>query len=290
MATAHVSGVGLAASRATTDRFAPENCLTGLNLLVAFLALAVAGIMGVFQALEYNKVELYGTVAPVVKGYYHGLALHGVLNVLVFTTFYVMGWLTFVGVRAFDRPLASRRLGWVTFGLMMFGLLMAAVPLLMNNATVMFTFYPPLKADALFYIGLTIVVAGTWLLFINMILTYRSWRAEHPTERTPLAGFMTLITLAMWTISTVGVASEMLFLLIPWSLGLVPGTDPILARTLFWFTGHPIVYFWLLPAYISWYNFIPKQAGGKLFSDPMARASGSSCSSFSRCQSVCTIR
>ena len=50
-------------------------------------------------------------------------------------------------------------------------------------------------------------------------------------------------------------------------------TDPLLARTLFWFTGHPIVYFWLLPAYISWYMLVPRQAGGKLFSDPMARAS-----------------
>ena len=44
-----------------------------------------------------------------------------------------------------------------------------------------------------------------------------------------------------------------------------------MARVLFWFTGHPIVYFWLLPAYISWYVFVPKQAGGRLYSDPLAR-------------------
>ena len=30
---------------------------------------------------------------------------------------------------------------------------------------------------------------------------------------------------------------------------------------------------WLLPAYISWYTLVPRQAGGRLFSDPMARAS-----------------
>jgi cytochrome c oxidase subunit 1 len=77
----------------------------------------------------------------------------------------------------------------------------------------------------------------------------------------------------MWTIASFGIAAEMLFLLIPWSLGLTNGTDPLVARTLFWFTGHPIVYFWLLPAYVSWYTMIPKQAGGKLFSDPMGRIS-----------------
>lgn len=273
MATARAAGARVVTERTAVDRFATENRLTGLNLIVAFAALAVGGLMGVFQALEYNGINLYPYMTPVVRGYYHGLALHGVLNVLVFTTFYIIGWLTFIATHAFDRPLASRRLGWVTFWVMLGGLLIAAVPLLMNNATVLFTFYPPLKADALFYIGLTLVVVGTWLLLVNLVLTYRQWRAANPNTRTPLAAFMSMITMTMWTICTFGVAVEMLVLLIPWSLGLVEGTDPLLARTLFWFTGHPIVYFWLLPAYISWYNLVPRQAGGKLFSDPMARVS-----------------
>jgi cytochrome c oxidase subunit I len=273
MATTNVSGMKLARTRAEVGRFSTEYRLAGLNILIAFIAFAVAGLMGVMQALEYNKVNLYPSVTPVVRSYYHGLALHGVLNVLVFTTFYIVGWLTFIAARAFNRPLASKRLCWATFWVMTIGLLTAAIPLILNNATVLFTFYPPLKADPLFYIGLTLVVVGTWLLLVNLVLTYRTWRAEHPTERTPLPAFMALITMAMWTISTIGIAAEMLFLLIPWSLGLVQGTDPLLARTLFWFTGHPIVYFWLLPAYIAWYTIVPKHAGGKLFSDPMARVS-----------------
>jgi cytochrome c oxidase subunit 1 len=84
---------------------------------------------------------------------------------------------------------------------------------------------------------------------------------------------MSLVTMAMWTLASVGLAASMLLMLIPWSLGLVAGTDPLLARTLFWLTGHPIVYFWLLPAYVSWYTLVPRQAGGRLFSDPMARGS-----------------
>ena len=80
-----------------------------------------------------------------------------------------------------------------------------------------------------------------------------------------------MVAAELGLLASLGIAAEMLFLLIPWSLGWVKGTDPLLGRTLFWFTGHPIVYFWLLPAYVSWYGMLPKQAGGKLFSDPLAR-------------------
>lgn len=261
-----------AVSEEAADRFATEKRIAGLNLLVAFIALALGGLMGVFQVLEYNGIDLYPALRPILPGgYYQGLTLHGVLNVLVFTTFYIIGFLTFITAKAFDKPLASRGLQWFTFGLMTVGLLMAAVPILLNRATVMFTFYPPLKADGFYYLGLTLVVVGTYFLLVNQAITYRAWRKANQTARIPLPAFMAIVTMTMWVISTLGIASEMLFLLIPWAFGLVQGTDVILARTLFWFTGHPIVYFWLLPAYISWYTMMPRQAGGKLFSEPMAR-------------------
>ncbi len=75
----------------------------------------------------------------------------------------------------------------------------------------------------------------------------------------------------LWLLATIGVASEMLFQLIPWSLGLKERVDPLLARTLFWYFGHPLVYFWILPAYTIWYTVLPREAGGKLFSDPLGR-------------------
>ena len=58
-------------------------------------------------------------------------------------------------------------------------------------------------------------------------------------------------TVIVWLLATAGVAAEMLFLLIPWSLGLTATVDPELARMLFWWFGHPLVYFWLLPAYVD---------------------------------------
>jgi cytochrome c oxidase subunit 1 len=251
--------------------FAPERRLAGANVAVALVALFGGVTLGLFQALEHAGLNLYPWLQPALRSYYQGLTLHGVLNVLVFTTFFICGFVPLVSAWALGRPLASRPLAWVTFGLMLGGLVLAAVPLLGNAATVMFTFYPPLRAHWAFYVGLTLVVVGTWLVTLNLALSVRAWRAAHPAARTPLAAFMGLATFTMWTIASAGLAAEMLTMLIPWSLGLLGGTDPLLARVLFWFTGHPIVYFWLLPAYISWYTLVPRQAGGQLFSDPLAR-------------------
>jgi cytochrome c oxidase subunit 1 len=249
-----------------------ENRLTAAFLIVALVALFGGAVTGLLQGLSTGGIE----VPPhptFIRSYYHSVSLHGVLNVLVWTTFFIAGFLTFITVRALGVPLASVGLGWLTFWLMTAGLVLAAIPLVGNAATVMFTFYPPLRAHWAFYVGLTLVVVGTWLVTLNLALTQRAWRRAHPEQRTPLAGFMALTTMAMWTLASAGLAAEMLFMLIPWSLGWIEGTDALLARSLFWFTGHPIVYFWLLPAYLSWYTLVPRQAGGKLFSDPLARAS-----------------
>src|SRR5207245_2745956 len=152
-----------------------------------------------------------------------------------------------------DGLLDLYELAWMTYGLMTGGLVLAAIPLLGNAATVMFTFYPPLQAHWAFYVGLTLVVAGTWLVTLPLVLTYRTCRAQHPGERTPLAAFMTLITFAMWSIASLGLAAEMLLMLIPWSLGWQRGIDLVLARTLCWVTGVPCVYLLLFRAYVSVY-------------------------------------
>jgi cytochrome c oxidase subunit 1 len=104
-----------------------------------------------------------------------------------------------------------------------------------------------------------------------MILSWREARRRNGEAPVSLAMHATTANAILWLFCTLGLAAEMLFLLIPWSLGWVATVDPLLARILFWFTGHPLVYFWILPAYTLWYTVLPKEAGGKLFSDPLGR-------------------
>ena len=244
----------------------------GAHLFVAIVALSVGSLFGPLQAFEWSGLDLYGLLEPIGLGdYYKGLTIHGVLNALVWTTFFITGFLTIVMIKGLGRPLRYPKLNRIGFWTMVVGLVMAAIPILMGAATVLYTFYPPLEASWAFYLGLTLVVVGSWIEGYGFYLTMAEWRRDNPGTRSPFIVLAALITMVMWQLATLGVAVEILTMLLPAALGITSGTDPELGRTFFWFTGHPLVYFWLLPAYLSWYGMLPKQAGGKLFSDSLAR-------------------
>jgi cytochrome c oxidase subunit 1 len=246
----------------------PSRRLALANFWIAISAFTVASAMALMQALSRANLDLPWRSA---KMYYLSVTAHGVLMAIVFTTFFIMG-LGYVFVeRSLDRPIAMRRFAWGSFWVALLGTLLAVWAILWGKATVLYTFYPPLKAHPLFYIGTTLVVVGSWGWCWVIARTYVLWRRENPGARTPLPVHGILATVIIWVLATVAVAAEMLLLLIPWSLGIVEKVDPILARMLFWWFGHPLVYFWLLPAYVVWYTMTPNVAGGRLFSDPLAR-------------------
>lgn len=67
--------------------------------------------------------------------------------------------------------------------------------------------------------------------------------------------------------ATAFVAAEVLFMIIPWSLGWVDTINVLLARTLFWGFGHTAVNIWYLTAVSAWYVIVSKIIGGKRWSD-----------------------
>lgn len=269
-----VSGISAAAPKPvplTEKDLKLVDNLTGWNVGIGIGALTLGLFLGVLQGLEHAGFDFYAHLQPVIKSYYQGLSIHGVLNALVWTTFFICGFFTFAFVRSLNRPLRYPLVNQIALVVMTVGLLMAAYPLLSNMATVLYTFYPPLMAHWAYYLGLTLVVVGSWTVGWGFYFTYWAWRKENPGVNTPFLALAILITMVLWQLCTLGVAAEILGMLLPWSLGWLGGVDPLLGRTLFWFFGHPLVYFWLLPAYISWYGMLPAQTNGKMFSEPLAR-------------------
>ena len=93
----------------------------------------------------------------------------------------------------------------------------------------------------------------------------------NPGVSIPLAMFGNVAGAYLWAWTSVGAAVEILVLILPASLGLTDTINAGLARVLFSWTLHAIVYFWLFPAYIAFYTLVPQAIGGRLYSDTMAR-------------------
>lgn len=238
-------------------------------IIVSFIAVFLGAVAGLLQIMQRSG----WLVLPGWLNYYQLLTAHGVLLALIFTTFFIIGYL-FSGVaRTLDGKLtsAARANGWIGFYLMVIGTIIATITILTNDATVLYTFYAPMKASPWFYIGLALVVVGSWFGGFGIFAAYISWRKDHKNQSSPMFAFMAVATMILWLHASLFVAIEVVFQLIPWSFGLVDRINVSLSRTLFWYFGHALVYFWLLPAYIYWYVNIPQIVGGKIFSNSLPR-------------------
>jgi cytochrome c oxidase subunit 1 len=244
-----------------------KHTLAGSHIGVGIAAFGVASIMGALQGLSIADINFPLRSESL---YYVAVTAHGVLMALVFPIFFIMG-LGYVFAQESLGRIAGRGIAWAAFWVAAAGSVMAAITILRGQSTVLYTFYPPLQAHPLFYVGATLLVVGSWIWGGVMIVSYRSWRREHPGVPVPLSMHGMLATVIIWYLATSGLAVEVVGMLIPWSFGMVDKIDPMLARIFFWWFGHPLVYFLLLPAYVLWYYVLPQVAGGRLFSDPLAR-------------------
>jgi len=248
---------------------AAERRVIRWTIYVGFIALAAGISHGLAQALSYAHINIL-PYFPFLRSYYQGLTAHGVANAIIFTFAFSNGFLPLMLSRGLSRPL-HRSLLWTSFALLVAGNVLIVFAITTNRASVLYTSYAPLQAHWTYYVGLVLVVLSTWAAALNMLLVLRGWRRDNAGARIPLLAYISFLSYVMWFLASLPIATEFLGFLIPWTIGLEPLTDPLLDRTLFWFTGHAIVYAWLLPAYVSWYALIPRQAGGKLISDSLTR-------------------
>jgi cytochrome c oxidase subunit I len=247
-------------------RNAERLCLA--HFWVAFAAFLAAAVLGNFQMWVRSPLGA-GIGTPGL--YFASVTAHGVSMAYVLTIFFIMGFGYFVAVTALDRPLPGRGWAWAAYWMALVGVVMAVIPIVMGRASVLYTFYPPLTGSPWFYIGLVLVVAGSWIWCVLMIVAMREWKRENPGQPVPLAMFGTVANAFLWLWTTAGMAAELVFQVIPAALGYTQTVDAGLSRTLFSWTLHAIVYFWLIPAYIAFYTIAPRAAGGRLYSDMMGR-------------------
>jgi cytochrome c oxidase subunit I len=235
---------------------------------VAFVAFAAAIVLGEWQM--YARSPLAAWIDN-PEHYYRSVTAHGTVMAYVLPTLVAMGFGYAISELALKRPLVGMRWAWGGFWLVIVGTVMASIPMALGRASVLYTFYPPMIASPLYYIGVVLVVVGSWIWVALMSVNLRAWRRENPGATVPLAMFGNVAGAYLWAWTSVGAALEILLLILPVALGIKDTIDAGLARVFFSWTLHAIVYFWLMPTYIAFYAIVPRAIGGRLYSDTMGR-------------------
>jgi cytochrome c oxidase subunit 1 len=209
------------------------------------VAFGAAILLGAWQM--YVRSPLSGWVDN-PEHYYRSVTMHGTVMAYVLPTLVAMGFGYAVIELALKRPLVGLRWAWAGFWLVIAGTLMAAAPIAAGLASVLYTFYPPMIANPFFYLGVVLVVVGSWIWVALTAINLRAWQRDNPGAPIPLAMFGTAVGAYLWAWTSVGAAIEILVLILPVAVGLKDTIDAGLSRVFFSWTLHAIVYFWLMPA------------------------------------------
>ena len=235
---------------------------------VAFAVFLPAAFLGAWQMLVRSPIP-----APLADSdlYYASVTLHGTAMAYVVTTFFAMGFGYAVTATSLGRPVRGVTAAWIGFAICLIGTLMAVAAIVSGQASVLYTFYPPLFGSVWYYCGAFLLIGGSMIWVVLMVINMTAWKRDHPGEPVPLPMFAITATALLWAWAASGVEIELIGVVLPRAFGLTSEIDAGLARTLFSVTLHAIVYFWLMPAYIAFYTLVPQVAGGRLYSDTMGR-------------------
>jgi cytochrome c oxidase subunit 1 len=230
-----------------------------VNFLIGIVA-AFGIVMTRWQAVHLLPAAMF----------YRFLTLHGLNMLIFFIIFFEMAVLYFAGPLLLGSRLPAPTLGWASFGLMLLGMLMVNTMVLQGKADVLFTSYPPLQADPLYYLGIILFAVGalvvTGLFFATLVVAKR----EHTYQGSiPLVSFGAL-TAAIIAVITLLHGAAIYIPTLLWSMGLMR-MDPEIYRVVFWGLGHSAQQINVAAHVSIWYLLAGLTVGGVVVNEKISR-------------------
>jgi cytochrome c oxidase subunit 1 len=173
--------------------------------------------------------------------------------------FFEVAVLYFACTVPLNAKLFSRKVAWVSFGMMLVGAIMVDYIILAGKADVLMTSYLPLLAHPLFYLGIILVAVGTLIGVFNYFATLYIAKRDKTYE-----GSVPLVTFGATAAAIIAVVTLLhgAIVMIPtftFSMGWTPEPDPMWYRMIWWGLGHQsqqvnvcaMVAIWYLVAYLT---------------------------------------
>jgi cytochrome c oxidase subunit 1 len=204
------------------------------NAVAAVVFLAIGGLMGLLVALtRWPAVHLLPA-----DWFYLILTGHGANVLLFWIIFFEIAVLYFASAILLNSRLAAPKLGWVGFVMMVVGAIATNIAVLQGDSSVMFTSYPPMKAQPHFYLGIILFAVGALIgcaIFFATLVIAKEEKTYEGSIPLVTFGALTAAIIAVFTIASGAI------ILVPtwlWSLGLVNDVDPLMYKVIWWAMGH----------------------------------------------------
>ncbi|MDE0372008.1 MAG: cbb3-type cytochrome c oxidase subunit I [Rhodospirillales bacterium] len=237
------------------------------NAVVAVVFLAIGGFFGLLVALtRWPAVHLLPA-----EWFYLALTAHGADVLLFWIIFFEIAILYFASAILLSCRLATPKLAWLGFWLMLAGALLANVAVLQGESSVMFTSYVPMQAAPHFYLGLILFAVGTLVAVAVFFGTLVIAKDEGTYEGSvPLVTFGAIAAaiIAVFTITSGAIILIPTFL---WSVGLISHIDPVIYKVVWWGMGHSSQQINVCAHVAVWYAIAAMVLGAKPLSEKVSR-------------------
>jgi len=241
--------------------------LTKLNAVAAVVALLVGGIIALLITLtRWQAVHLVDA-----DSFYLLLTAHGLDMLVIWIIFFEIAVLYFCSSTLLRCRLATPRLAWLAFALMVIGAVTFNAAIFTGNATVMMTSYVPLPGHPAFYLGLILFAVGALIgcfIFLGTLVVARAERTYEGSIPLVTFGALTACIIAIFTIASGAIILIPTFL---WSIGYVKTIDPLMYRTIWWAFGHSSQQINVSAHVAVWYAIAAIVFGAKPMSERVSR-------------------
>ncbi|MDT8448950.1 MAG: cbb3-type cytochrome c oxidase subunit I [Wenzhouxiangellaceae bacterium] len=245
----------------------PAERLIKANAVAAVVFLAVGGLLGLLVALtRWPAVQILNA-----QHFYTVLTGHGVVMLLVWILFFEVALLYFASSVLLRCRLATPRLGWAAFVLMVVGAGTAAVAIVQGGSSVMMTSYVPMPAAPHFYLGLILFAVGALIgtfIFFGTLVIARDEKTYEGSIPLVTFGALTAAIIAVFTIASGAIILIPTFL---WSVGYISEIDPLMYRLIWWGMGHSSQQINVAAHVAVWYAIAAIVFGAKPMSEKVSR-------------------
>ena len=237
------------------------------NAVAAIVFLAIGGLFGLLVALtRWPAVHLLSS-----DMFYLVLTAHGLDVLLVWIIFFEIAVLYFCSSVILNCRLATPRLAWFAFVLMLGGALLTNVTVLQGDASVMFTSYVPLQAPPNFYLGIILFAVGALLgcfIFLGTLVIAKDEKTYEGSIPLVTFGALTACIIAIFTIASGAI------ILVPtwlWSIGYISHIDTVMYKLVWWAMGHSSQQINMAAQVAIWYAIPALLLGAKPLSEKVSR-------------------